>query len=126
METINERVFRLLGDEHGAQKRLADFLNRPDRPFSNKTITAWKVRNSKIPSELIPDIAEFLKTTTQYLLTGVDEAPVYKDHDTDRYADRLFNDPKLRMLLDATEKLDKDDIDLLVQFAKKMKGTRED
>ena len=70
METINERLFRLLGDEHGVQKKLADHLGKIHSSFSNKTITAWKKRNSRIPAEYIPEIAEFLGVSIHYLLSG--------------------------------------------------------
>lgn len=121
MGEINKRVFDMLKQK---KKKIVALSKKIDVPPN--TISTWKIRGTDPPADLIPDIAEFLGTTTQYLLTGVEEGSFYKDHDTDTYMNRLFNDPSLRMLLDATEKLDKEDIDLLVQFAKKMKGTKEE
>lgn len=120
MGEINKRIFELMESKKKKAINLARLLDIPPN-----NISAWKSRGTDPSAELIPDIAEFLETTTQYLLTGVDETPLYKDKETDDYANRLFKDPSLRMLLDATDNLDKEDIDLLVQFAKKMKGTKE-
>lgn len=65
METINERVFRLLGNEHGIQKRLSDFIGA-----SESKVNKWKVRGSAIDSEFIPKIADFLGVSDAYLLRG--------------------------------------------------------
>lgn len=83
MDVINERVFKLLGNKHGEQKRLADYLNRPDRPFSNKTITAWKRRGSKIPAEFIPDIAEFFNVPITSLLGPPSEEEIKMQKDVE-------------------------------------------
>lgn len=67
------------------------------------------------------------KSETKVLDLGKDtDFSYYCDKAVDDYANRLFKNPDLRILLDATDKLDKEDIDLLVQFAKKMKGTKEE
>lgn len=70
METINQRAFRLLGDKHGIQKELANFIN-----ISDSTINKWKSRGSDIPSTYIPKIAEFLGVSESYLLEGKEKAP---------------------------------------------------
>ncbi len=70
METVNQRLFKLLGGKRGSQKELADYIG-----ISDSTINKWKTRGSDIPSEYIPKIAEFLGVSKSYLLTGKEEAP---------------------------------------------------
>jgi transcriptional regulator with XRE-family HTH domain len=62
---ITERIFKLLADKQKDQKDLADYVKA-----SQKTVSAWKTRNSDIPSSYISAIAEFLKVTPEYLLSG--------------------------------------------------------
>jgi transcriptional regulator with XRE-family HTH domain len=69
MESINQRVFRMLGGRHGVQKDLADFLG-----ISDRTINKWKSRGSAIDSEFIPGIADYLGVTDTFLLRGSDES----------------------------------------------------
>jgi transcriptional regulator with XRE-family HTH domain len=69
MENINQRVFRLLGNKHGIQKDLADFLG-----ISDRNVNMWKKRGSGIDSEYIPGIADYLGVTDTYLLRGEDES----------------------------------------------------
>jgi transcriptional regulator with XRE-family HTH domain len=121
MGEINRRVFDMMKQKKKKVIGLSRKINVPPN-----TISTWKIRGTDPPADLIPDIAEYLETTAQYLLTGVAEDSLYKDHGADGYMNRLFKEPNLRMLLDATDNLSKEDIDLLVQFARKMKGTRED
>ena len=65
METVNKRLFRLLGNKHGVQREFANFIG-----VSETTVNAWKTRGSGIDSELISKIAEFLKVSDTYLLRG--------------------------------------------------------
>lgn len=69
MENINQRVFRLLGNKHGIQKDLADFLG-----ISDRNVNMWKKRGSGIDSEFIPGIADYLGVTDTYLLRGEDQS----------------------------------------------------
>jgi|GEM_PF-531607 len=68
MESVNQRIFRLLGNRHGVQKDLADYLGIKDG-----TLNKWKVRGSAIDSEYIPGIADYLGVTDTYLLRGEDK-----------------------------------------------------
>lgn len=69
MENVNQRVFRLLGNKHGVQKDLADFLG-----ISDRNVNMWKKRGTGIDSEYIPGIADYLCATDTYLLRGEDES----------------------------------------------------
>ena len=47
MENVNQRIFRLLGNKHGIQKDLADFIG-----IDAGVVNKWKKRGSGIDSEL--------------------------------------------------------------------------
>jgi transcriptional regulator with XRE-family HTH domain len=62
---VVQRVFQLLEEQGKGQKELAHFLN-----VSPTTVSAWKKRNSDIPSSYISAIADFLNVSCEYILTG--------------------------------------------------------
>ncbi|BAK99175.1 putative Xre family DNA-binding protein [Oscillibacter valericigenes Sjm18-20] len=62
---ISDRIFTLLSDLGIEQKQFAKFLG-----VVPQTITDWKNGKSKSFTKYIPQIAEILNTTTEYLLIG--------------------------------------------------------
>jgi transcriptional regulator with XRE-family HTH domain len=71
METINERLIYLIGDKRGVKSKLAKFLD-----ISDSTLSTYVARGTKIPSFLIPKIADFFNVSEAYLLTGKEEKQV--------------------------------------------------
>lgn len=59
------RIFELLDEAHMEQKQFALTLGTTD-----KTVSAWRTGRSKSYTKYLPQIAEALGTTTEYLLTG--------------------------------------------------------
>lgn len=59
------RIFELLDEAHMEQKQFALILGTTD-----KTVSAWRTGRSKSYTKYLPQIAEALGTTTEYLLTG--------------------------------------------------------
>lgn len=49
----------------------------------------------------------------------------YADKETDEAIEMLHKNPELRILLDATSGLGKEDIDFLIQLSEKMKGKKD-
>ena len=67
METINQRILRLLGGERGAKSKLAKHLG-----IEPSSLGSWLgKRQSEIPASVISAIAEFLNVSDTYLLRGV-------------------------------------------------------
>lgn len=64
MDTVS-RIFSLLQEKRIEQKKFAVLLGTTD-----KTVSAWRTGRSKSYTKYIPQIAEILNTTTEYLLTG--------------------------------------------------------
>jgi transcriptional regulator with XRE-family HTH domain len=62
---MNERLFARLAEIVDGQKRLAEALG-----ISPKTISAWKTRATSPPSKYIPQIAEFIGVSVDWLVTG--------------------------------------------------------
>ena len=131
---FGKRLRELRKNKRLSQDALAEIIG-----VSKSSISMWE-RGLRTPElETFEALADFFNVNMDYLkgkseIKRVDLSTdinfsYYADEATDEYMKRLFNDPGLRKLLDATEKLDKEDIDLLVQFAKfakKMKGIKEE
>jgi transcriptional regulator with XRE-family HTH domain len=62
---FNQRLFNLLEVPGRSQKELAGLLG-----ISGRTISAWKNRGTPPPSKYIPQIAEYLGVSVEWLLTG--------------------------------------------------------
>lgn len=60
-----ERIFQILNEKHMEQKKFAHQLG-----IVPQTVTDWKSGKSKSYTKHLPQIAEILGTTTEYLLTG--------------------------------------------------------
>lgn len=63
--TICERMFVEINQKNISQKQFAINIGSTE-----KTVSAWKKRNSDPPACLIPAIADELNITIDYLLTG--------------------------------------------------------
>lgn len=59
------RIFELVDEAHMEQKQFASILGTTD-----KTVSAWRTGRSKSYTKYLPQIADALGTTTEYLLTG--------------------------------------------------------
>ena len=60
-----ERIFAVLDELNMEQKELARLLEIPA-----DTVSAWRRKKSASYTKYLPQIAEALGTTTEYLLTG--------------------------------------------------------
>ena len=77
-----DRIFELVGERFKEQKEFASALR-----VNDKTVSAWRTRRAKSYTKYLPQIAEALGTTTEYLLTGEGPQkrgprPVVSDSDT--------------------------------------------
>lgn len=65
METIIQRIERLMFEKKLKDKDLCDLLN-----VSQSTYSTWKAEGRNPKSEYISKIAQFLNVSERYLLTG--------------------------------------------------------
>jgi len=63
--SIIERVVSILDEKKISQKEICDLLN-----INSSTFSTWKRRYANIPSDKIVPIADFLKVSIRFLLTG--------------------------------------------------------
>ena len=83
------RIFELLDSARIEQKKFATLLGTTD-----KTVSAWRTGRSKSYTKYIPQIAEVLGTTTEYLLTG--EGPKHKKKSVSNFD--ALSDEELRLI----------------------------
>ena len=104
-----------------------------DCDFSNGYIK--RLKEGKFPSNRLQKIAEYLDIPLAYLLTG-DEKHLnvhagghpgwYADPETAREAQRVFDDPDLRMLFDAARDSKPENIRLAAEMLRRFKDTSND
>ena len=82
---ITERIFLLLSDAKIEQKVFAKEIG-----VSPQTITDWKNGKSKSYTKFLPQIAEALNTTTEYLLFGNEKQPATGEGDGPSENEILF------------------------------------
>lgn len=69
-----ERIFDLLDRSGMEQKKFAELIGATD-----KIVSKWRTSGLKSYRKYLPQIADVLGTTVEYLLTGKKEAPAAED-----------------------------------------------
>lgn len=85
----------------------------------------WENENRTPDKDSIIRISELFGVTTDYLLGVSDrenEMPYYINEDTAELAQEIFDNPELKILMSASRKLEKEDIEALVSIVQRMKG----
>lgn len=119
-----ERIFALLKEKKIDQKDFASMIG-----VSEDTVSNWKRGKSESYSKYLPQIADALGTSVEYLLTGT--------HHTDRYKDilppedikilrQIHDRPGLRIMFDLNAKATDADIEKAVEILKAYYGIREE
>ena len=104
-----------------------------DCDFSNGYVK--RLKEGKFPSNRLQKIAKYLDVPIEYLLTG-DEKDLnaqadgqpgwYTDPETAKEAQRVFDDPDLRMLFDAARDSRPENIRLAAEMLRRFKETNPD
>ena len=90
---VVERLFALIAEQGLEQKQFAQKIN-----IVPQTITDWKNGKSKSYTKRIPQIADVLGTTTEYLLTGTGakyKSPSVSESDTKKNQAAIPKDSSL-------------------------------
>lgn len=90
---------------------------------SQNTYSYWENGKVRIDQASLLKLAKIFNVTTDYLL-GRDSQPYYADKETDEYAERIHKNPQLRILFDATQDLNTNDIDTLLRIVEGLKATK--
>ena len=86
-------------------------------------------KGTTMSSARLQKIADRLETTTDYLLNGVQTSEhfsaYYEDQRTYEMARKIFGNHALRMLFDAAEDVDPEDLELVINMVKRFKRTND-
>ena len=109
METLY-KISTLLSEQKKTQKQLTDFLG-----VKKSTFSAWKSGRNSSYTKHIPQIADFLGVSTDYLL-GIEESPIKKPLSED--------EERLMELYNMTADLSESEITALKAFCAGLKANR--
>lgn len=91
----------------------------------NKSVfSEWKNGKSQPKADKLKKIADFLDTTIDYILTGdtLTAEGTYTNPETEKLAREIYENPDLRLLVNATKDATPEDLRKLVEIAKVMRG----
>lgn len=117
MNEIIERINTLLKEKGETRKRMCDSVG-----IGTSTYYTWEKRGNAPDAESIAKIARYLGTTSDYILTGEDsDGGYYADPEVAAMVNELKNNAGMRVLLDASRDLTKEDLFELLDIINKMK-----
>lgn len=96
--------------------------------ISQSTFSNWKVRKNLIRGDKAKKIADYFGVTVDYLMTGEEKEGdrYYLNDDTAAMAQKLFENKELRVLFDAAQDADPEDLkttyDMLMALKRKERG----
>ena len=125
--TIKERISVLAKHRNTTLQKIECDLN-----FGRGTISRWDKSSPSV--DKLQQVAQYLNVSIDYLLGNViyDNSPdlypyveesetYYTDPEVSEYANKLKNNPGMRILFDAAEDMSKEDIDFVVDLIGKLK-----
>lgn len=92
--------------------------------LSNSIYSQWNTGKTKPSKRTLPLIAQYLGTTTEYLL-GVDQEKkllINEDEELTEYLDELRSRPEKRLLFSVTKNATKAQIEAIVKMIEEMQG----
>ena len=87
--------------------------------------TLYKYENNiitNIPSDKIEGLAKLFNVSPALIMGWDHDEGYYTDPEVAEYANKLKNNPDMRLLFDAAEDMTKDDIDYVVDLINRLKG----
>ena len=123
MTTIGDRIKARRLELDMSQDELARLVGYKSRSSINKI----EKGENDIPQSKIAAFAAALETTPEYLMGWDSSTPepspsYYVDPETAELADRLKNQPGMRMLFDASRKASPKDLEIAANLLKQLKG----
>lgn len=117
---LGARIRELRGKRSMTMEELGKKLG-----VTKTAIFNWENENRTPDKDSIIRISELFGVTTDYLLGVSDrkkiETPYYINEDTAELAQEIFENPELKILMSASRKLEKEDIEALVSIVQRMK-----
>ena len=90
--------------------------------IGQSTFSSWKSRRNLIGGDKAKLIADYFGVSVDYLMTGIEKEGMeayYLNDDTLELAQFAFENPKYKILFDATRKVNPEDIDLVIKLLDK-------
>ena len=98
------------------QKDLAEYLN-----LTPKMISFYELGQRVPPSDIILKLAERFNVSTDYLLGNDTPNSYYTDPEVSDMANKMKENPDMRILFDASKDLSKEDLKFVVEMVNRMK-----
>lgn len=118
MATFAERLKELRNTRKITQADLAKLLG-----ISKSTISMYE-RGERTPDfALLERICDYFNIDMDYLLGRDNRSTYYMDPEVARLAQEAYDDPDTRLLLDARKDLSKEDLGMVIDLIKRLKGT---
>jgi transcriptional regulator with XRE-family HTH domain len=118
MATFAERLKELRNTRKITQADLAKLLG-----ISKSTISMYE-RGERTPDfALLERICDYFNIDMDYLLGRDNRSTYYMDPEVARLAQEAYDDPDTRLLLDARKDLSKEDLGMVIDLVKRLKGT---
>lgn len=89
--------------------------------ISKSTFSDWKNGRSSPKKEKLQKIAEYFGVSVDYLVTG-EKSTYYLNDDARDLAQFMFDNPRYKVLFDASRKVKAEDIDFVKQMIERMIG----
>ena len=101
--------------------------------IGKSTFSDWKSGRSKPKNDKLQKIADFFEVTIDYLMTGEekeDNETYYLNNETANMAQKIFENKELRMLFDAAQDAEPEDLEtvhsMLLALKRKERGNVDD
>lgn len=93
---------------------------------AKSTVSMYEVGKREPNFEMLEAIADTFNVDINFLLGKADEEPsYYTNPETAKLAQEAFDDPDTRILLDAKKDLDPDDLKMVIDMVKRLKGNND-
>ena len=126
MDIMLKRILELIGEVHGANKKLADFLG-----LAPNTVTEWKAGRAKSYTKYAPQIAEYYGVSLDWLSglsdeRGTKKGPANND-EANAIMREIYERPELKALFKTARNVKAEDIKMADEMLKRFaEGYRDD
>lgn len=118
MKLFSSRLSNLMSERNINQREIAQIVG-----VSESTVGKWLLLKAIPRMGVIQKLADYFGVGKSYFLEDEPEPKgYYTDPEVAAYADRLKNNPDMRLLFDAAEDMTKEDIDFVVDMIERLKA----
>lgn len=112
-------VFQQLCDERGVRPGTVSKATG----VSTATLTNWKQGKYTPKPDKLQKIADYFGVSLDYLMNGRNQDAYYVNPETAKIAQKVFDDPELRLLFEAAQDVKPENIKLAAEMLRRFKET---